>query len=136
MSVKIRLSRIGKKHVPFYRVIAVDSRKKRDGAFLANIGTYDGLKSIIIRFDEALYGEWIAKGAQVTDSAEKIYKQFKKIGIGVAKTVKAKPVSSVSVKTSPDKKKAAPKKVAEKPAEAAVEKTVEKTTKTATDKSE
>ena len=101
MSVKIRLSRIGKKHVPFYRVVAVDSRKKRDGAVLANIGTYDGLKSTVVRFDETLYGEWIAKGAQVTDSAEKIYKQFKKVGVGVSKSVKAAPVVKQAVAKKP-----------------------------------
>ena len=43
--VKIRLSRIGKKHVPFYRIVAVDSREKRDGACLENLGTFDGLNT-------------------------------------------------------------------------------------------
>ena len=78
MAVKIRLSRIGKKHAPFYRVVAIDSQKKRDGASLDIIGTYDVLKSSIVRFDEALYSSWIAKGAQPTDSAKKIYNLFKK----------------------------------------------------------
>jgi len=78
MAVKIRLSRIGKKHAPFYRVVAIDSQKKRDGRSLDIIGTYDVLKSSIVRFDEALYSAWIAKGAQPTDSAKKIYHLFKK----------------------------------------------------------
>ena len=43
MAVKIRFSRIGKKGIPFYRLIAVDSRKKRDGAFLEDLGTYDAV---------------------------------------------------------------------------------------------
>lgn len=83
MSVKIRLSRIGKKHEPFYRVIAVDGRKKRDGAYLQDIGTYDVVKGSIVRFDEVAYQDWISKGAQPTDSAEKIFRMFKKIGLGV-----------------------------------------------------
>ena len=78
MSVRIRLSRIGKKHVPFFRVVAVDCRRKRDSAFLANIGTYDALNTKIVRFDEVLYQEWIEKGALPTDSAKKIYTLFKK----------------------------------------------------------
>ena len=45
MPVSIRLSRFGRKDLPFYRVVVVDSRKKRDGEFLETIGTYDGLKT-------------------------------------------------------------------------------------------
>lgn len=78
MAVKIRLSRIGKKHVPFYRVVAVDSRAKRDGQFLENIGTYDALKGAVVVFDEQLYDKWISRGAIPTDSAKKIYRVHKK----------------------------------------------------------
>lgn len=78
MAVKIRLSRIGKKHAPFYRVVAIDSQKKRDGKSLDIIGTYDALKGSIVRFDEALYSAWISKGAQPTDSAKKIFNLSKK----------------------------------------------------------
>jgi small subunit ribosomal protein S16 len=81
MAVKIRLARIGTKHKPFYRLVAVDSRQKRDGEFLDNIATYDALKSTIVRFEEELYKKWISRGAQVTPSAHKIYRMFKKNGI-------------------------------------------------------
>lgn len=81
MAVKIRLARIGKKHHPFYRIVAVDGRRKRDGAFLANLGTYDAIHSRIIRFDETLYDSWIKQGAQVTDSAQKIHRMYKKDGL-------------------------------------------------------
>jgi small subunit ribosomal protein S16 len=77
MSVKIRLSRIGKKKEPFFRIIAVDTRSKRDGKYLANIGTYDVLNSTIVTFHENVYDEWIAKGALPTDSAKKIYHMYK-----------------------------------------------------------
>lgn len=80
MSVKIRLSRIGTTNRPFYRIIATDSRSKRDGAALANIGTYDPLKGSVVTFYENLYLEWISKGAIATDSAKKIYRLFKKSG--------------------------------------------------------
>jgi len=78
MAVKIRLSRIGKKHTPFYRVVAIDSRKKRDSASLAIIGTYDPIKTTVVKFDEEVYTNWIKKGAQPTDSAKKVYRLFKK----------------------------------------------------------
>ena len=81
MAVKIRLARIGTKHKPFYRLIAIDARQKRDGEFLDNIGTYDALKSTIVRFEEDLYNKWVACGAQVSPSAYKIYRMFKKNGI-------------------------------------------------------
>lgn len=78
MAVTIRLSRIGKKHAPFYRIVAVDSRKKRDGAFLDNLGTYDGLKGTVVRLNlEGLKG-WIAKGATLSDTVKRIYKTHKR----------------------------------------------------------
>ncbi len=86
--VKIRLSRIGKKHVPFYRIVAVDSREKRDGAFLENLGTFDGLKSVIIQLHEDRLKAWVAKGAVVTDSVKKIMKRHKKqVGVVAAAQV-------------------------------------------------
>jgi small subunit ribosomal protein S16 len=81
MAVKIRLARIGKRHNPFYRVVAIDSRQKREGAFLDNIGTYDVINSRLVRFDEELYNAWVNRGAQITDSAEKIHRLYKKHGV-------------------------------------------------------
>lgn len=78
MAVKIRLSRIGRTHTPFYRIIAVDSRKKRDGAYLDNLGTYDGLKSKIVQFHSDRIDEWVAKGALLSDTVKKIYKMYKR----------------------------------------------------------
>ncbi len=98
MAVHIRLSRIGKKNAPFFRIVAVDSRKKRDGAELANIGTYDVLRSSIVCFDEPLYNEWVTKGAKPTDSAKKIHKQYKRVGIPVP--VAKNPVVSFASETS------------------------------------
>jgi small subunit ribosomal protein S16 len=78
MAVKIRLSRAGKKHEPFHRVVVMDSRQKRDGEVIATIGTIDALKGVVVRFNLDLYNTWIEKGAQPTDSARKLYKQAKK----------------------------------------------------------
>jgi small subunit ribosomal protein S16 len=76
--VKIRLSRTGKKHVPFYRIVAVDSREKRDGSCLENLGTYDALNTKIVQFHEERINDWLAKGAVMTDTVKKIYKMYKK----------------------------------------------------------
>jgi len=78
MAVKIRLSRVGKKKAPFYRIVAVDSRKKRDGAFLESLGTYDGLKGVIVTLDQERVDYWVSKGAVVADSVKKLVKAYKK----------------------------------------------------------
>lgn len=78
MAVKVRLARIGTKHVPFYRVVAVDGRKKRDGAYLDNLGTYDALKSSVISLDVEKLESWVSKGAILSETVQKIYKMHKK----------------------------------------------------------
>ncbi len=99
MAVKIRLSRAGKKKVPFHRIVVVDGREKRDGAFLDTLGTYDGLTTKVINFDEEGYLGWIQKGAQPTDSAKKLYRLFKK-------SVSGTPVAEVAKKSVSKKAKA------------------------------
>ena len=94
MAVKIRLSRIGTTNRPFYRLIAVDARKKRDGAQLANIGTFDPISGAIVQFHEELYLEWLSKGALATDSAKKVYRLFKKNGSSVVANVATEPTST------------------------------------------
>jgi len=76
MAVKIRLSRIGKKHVPFFRIIAIDSRKKRDGEFLENLGTFDVLNNEFVQFHPDRINDWVIKGAVVTDSVKKLQNKY------------------------------------------------------------
>ncbi len=89
MPVAIRLSRIGTKHKPFFRMVVVDSRKKRDGEPLENIGTYDGIKGELVRFDAERYDAWVKKGAQPSDTAKKLYRRFKKKSLGTDAPKKA-----------------------------------------------
>jgi small subunit ribosomal protein S16 len=96
MAVKIRLSRIGTTNRPFYRIIAVDSRNKRDGAMLANVGTYDPMNGSVVQFHEDIYTAWLAQGAIATDSAKKIYRLYKKSGITTI-TPQEKPVVAPAV---------------------------------------
>lgn len=77
MAVKLRLSRLGKKHVPFYRVVAIDESKKRDGAYLEDLGTYNGLKRSIVNLLPERIDYWISVGAQPTEAVKKIQKLYK-----------------------------------------------------------
>ncbi len=66
MSVKIRLTRMGTKKRPYYRVVVLDSRKKRDGAYIENLGVYHPLETgeDEVELNEERIREWIGKGAQ------------------------------------------------------------------------
>lgn len=71
--VKIRLTRLGAKKQPFYRVIIADSRARRDGPFLEIIGTYDPLtdpSTIKINTERAKH--WLGLGAQPTSPVRKL----------------------------------------------------------------
>jgi small subunit ribosomal protein S16 len=73
MSVKIRLTRMGKKKQPSYRVVVVDSRRPRDGAYIEQIGFYDPRSEpsrVDIDNERAL--DWLHKGAQPTERAKKL----------------------------------------------------------------
>lgn len=70
MSVKIRLKKFGAKARPFYRIVIMDSRTPRDGRTIEEIGLYHPIekegKQIVI--DEARAKDWLAKGAQPSDT--------------------------------------------------------------------
>ncbi|MBA3954032.1 30S ribosomal protein S16 [Candidatus Dependentiae bacterium] len=78
MAVKIRLSRIGKIHAPVYRIVAIDSRKKRDGEALDILGTYNPLTGELVQFHQDRIEGWVSKGAVVTDAVKKLQKKHKK----------------------------------------------------------
>lgn len=73
MPVKIRLQRHGKKGKPFYWVVAADARAKRDGKFLAKLGTYNpNTNPATIKLDIDGSVKWLENGAQPTDTARAI----------------------------------------------------------------
>ncbi len=74
MSVKIRLTRVGSKKQPYYRIIIADSRSPRDGKFIENIGTYDPkTEPSKIKVDKEKALEWLKKGAKPTNTVQKIF---------------------------------------------------------------
>ena len=90
MAVRIRLTRLGDKKSPFYRVVVADSRTARDGKVIEQIGTYDPLKNPAeININIELAKKWIANGAQPTETAKNILQHAGVIevkGDSVAKT--------------------------------------------------
>jgi small subunit ribosomal protein S16 len=81
MAVKIRLSRVGKKAAPFYRIVAVDERRKRDGSSLEVLGTYNPLKGEIIQFNQERINFWISQGAIATDAVKRLQKTQSKSAV-------------------------------------------------------
>ena len=73
MAVKIRLTRLGRKKVPFYRIIVADIESKRDGKFLDILGTYDPRKDPAeVKIDDVKLQSWIAKGAIPTTTVKSL----------------------------------------------------------------
>ena len=74
--VKLRLTRMGKTHAPFYRIVAIDSRKARDGQYIDQIGIYDPTaQPALVKIDADKAKDWIQKGAQPTDTVRSLLKQ-------------------------------------------------------------
>ena len=79
--VKIRMMRMGSKKRPFYRVMAIDSRKQRDGRPLEFLGTYDpGADPAALNLDLDAIEAWRAKGAQLSDTVRSLVNRVKREG--------------------------------------------------------
>lgn len=74
--VKIRLQRVGSKNNPQFRVIASDARARRDGRFIEILGQYQPVaKEMQVSLNEEKILEWLAKGAQPTDTVKDLLKK-------------------------------------------------------------
>lgn len=117
MAVRIRLKRVGKIHAPAYRVVVVDSRKKRDGRVIEEIGQYDPQPNpSVIKIESERAQYWLSVGAQPSDQVRNLLV----LTGDIAKFHgKADAVSRVEVS---DRDKAAQAEEAVKAAESAAEK--------------
>ena len=89
MAVKIRLKRMGKIRAPFYRVVVMDSRTKRDGRAIEEIGKYHPTEEpSVIEIDMERADYWLSQGAQPTEAVAALLKLSKE---GNVKTKPAKP---------------------------------------------
>lgn len=76
MAVKIRLTRLGAKKAPFYRVVVADSRFSRDGRFIEEIGYYNPMTTPAeVKIDAEKAKKWISNGAQPTDTVRALLKK-------------------------------------------------------------
>jgi len=69
----IRLTRMGRKKKPFYRVVVTDSRKRRDGAWIESIGTYNPDKEQKnFQVDQERLNYWLSVGAKMSDTVKRL----------------------------------------------------------------
>lgn len=76
--LKIKLTRIGKKNQPAYRIVVNERRTKRDGQYVEQVGFYNPVKEEL-SFDQKLYNSWLEKGAQPTETVASLYKKFQSL---------------------------------------------------------
>ena len=75
MAVRMRLTRVGSKKNPIYRVVVADQRSPRDGRFIEIVGRYNPQSEpSLIELDEAKVKDWLGKGAQPSDAVAKLIK--------------------------------------------------------------
>ena len=76
MAVKIRLTRMGKKKNPFYRIVVADQRDRRDGAPIEEIGYYNPMTNPAdVKIDAEKATKWLGNGAQPTDTVRSLLKK-------------------------------------------------------------
>jgi len=74
MAVRIRLTRMGRRNHPIYRIVVMDARSPREGKYIDILGTYDPKNKKILEIKPEKVKEWISKGAEITDRAKAILK--------------------------------------------------------------
>jgi small subunit ribosomal protein S16 len=107
MAVKMRLTRMGKKKSPYYRIVVIDGRRQRDGRYIDLIGRYDPREEpSLIEIDEEKAVDWLKKGVQPTEAVAKLLdisgvtSKFK-VSAGRIHTVGAKPAPAPAAAEAP-----------------------------------
>ncbi len=117
MAVSIRLKRMGRKRVPFYRVVVADSRTRRQGVTDDDLGYYDPMtEPVQIQIDEEKALAWLKEGAIPTDTARSLLSK-----IGVMRTFRGQdqPVEEAAEEVTEEAAEEATEEVAEEEAQAA-----------------
>jgi len=77
--LKIKLTRLGKKGMPYYRIIVAEARSKRDGKYIDLLGTYNPMvEPKKIELDTKKYQDWVTKGAIPTQTVKSLYNKVAK----------------------------------------------------------
>lgn len=128
--LKIKLARFGKKKQPHYRIVINEARDKRDGKYVEMIGHYaPTMTPKLLDVDMKKYEEWLAKGAQPTDTVQALVTRFKSGNPFPPKTARPSKKSKAKAAAAAE----AAKVEAEKPAEVAPEAPVEAAPEVTTD---
>jgi small subunit ribosomal protein S16 len=114
--VKLRLKRAGKKRAAFYRIVAIDSRVKRDGEYIELIGTYNPINSEV-KINNEIALKWLKDGAQPTDTVRNLLSKE-----GIMTELHNFKLANKSAKPATTKKPATAKKPAAKTASTAAKK--------------
>jgi small subunit ribosomal protein S16 len=131
MSVRVRLTRVGSKKNPIWRVVVADQRSPRDGRFIETIGHYNPqTEPSTITIDEERFKHWVSRGAQPTNTVKQLVKAHSKglaggtatggAGVSQAAVAEPEPAAEVSAET--------PAEAEEAPADVPVEVRAEATT--------
>ena len=76
MAVKLRLTRVGSKKNPIYRVVAADSRSPRDGRFIEQLGVFDPTREPPeFRYDAERMSHWLSNGARPSDTVRELLRR-------------------------------------------------------------
>ncbi len=77
--VKLRLTRMGAKQAPFYRIVATDGRKARDGQYIEQVGTYNPVSKendkAVVNINADIAKKWLENGAQPTETVRRLFKE-------------------------------------------------------------
>jgi small subunit ribosomal protein S16 len=84
--VTVRLYRTGAKSHPSYRIVVMDSRKKRQGRVIEQVGTYDPLGAGSVQLREEALAKWIEKGATLSDTVASLVRRQKRAAAAPAAT--------------------------------------------------
>lgn len=80
--VALRLNRQGTKDRPYYKIVAVDNRKRRDGRYIEQVGTYNPMiDGVNFKLDLEKADKWLENGAQPTDTVKSIIKKARKAAL-------------------------------------------------------
>ena len=130
MAVKIRMTRMGRRHRPFFRINAVESRTPRDGRILEKLGHYDPLeknadKQYVLNKERIEY--WVGQGAVASETCAEIFKKQLNVTCSqyeakLARRARAKAIARKQGKPFTEAERIAAQKAAEAAANAAQEK--------------
>ena len=95
MAVRIRMKKLGRKHRPYFRIVAIDHRQPRDGRVLEELGTYDPMKKDKegrVTLVPTRIKHWLSKGALPSERCQVLFKKYmKKFEDAAAKPAEAPP---------------------------------------------